>query len=174
MFLNCHSYHSLRYGTIPLSELVIQAAELQVKSLALTDINTITGIYDFVKECKKVAINPIVGIEFRRDNELLYIGLAKNRAGIGEMNRFLTKHNLEDIPLPQTAENFESTIIIYPLENAPDQLGINEYLGIRPEQLSMLYLSKWNSKIDKMIILQPITFRTKKERRLSISAFFAW
>ena len=166
MFLNCHSYHSLRYGTIPLSELVIQAAELQVKSLALTDINTITGIYDFVKECKKVGIKPLVGIEFRRNNEFLYIGLAQNKAGIGEMNRFLTHHNLEDIPLPQTAEKWNSTIVIYPLENAPEHLAENEYLGIRPEQLSMLYLSKWNSQIDKMLILQPVTFQTKKEFNL--------
>ena len=161
MFLNCHSYHSLRYGTIPLSELVIQAAELQVQSLALTDINTITGIYDFVKECKKAGIKPLVGIEFRRNNELLYIGLAQNKAGIGEMNRFLTHHNLEDIPLPQTAEKWHSTIVIYPLENAPEQLAQNEYLGIRPEQISMLYSSKWNSQIDKMLILQPVTFQTR-------------
>lgn len=166
MFLNCHSYHSLRYGTIPVSELVIQAAELQIQSLALTDINTITGIYDFVKECKKAGIKPLVGIEFRRNNELLYIGLAQNKAGIGEMNRFLTHHNLEDIPLPQTAEKWHSTIVIYPLENAPEQLAQNEYLGIRPEQISMLYSSKWNSQIDKMLILQPVTFQTKKEFNL--------
>jgi DNA polymerase-3 subunit alpha/error-prone DNA polymerase len=26
--------------------------------MALTDINTVTGIYDFIKECKAVAIKP--------------------------------------------------------------------------------------------------------------------
>jgi DNA polymerase-3 subunit alpha/error-prone DNA polymerase len=51
MYINCHSYHSLRYGTIPLNELVQQAASCGVK-LWLTDINTVTGIYDFIKECK--------------------------------------------------------------------------------------------------------------------------
>jgi DNA polymerase-3 subunit alpha/error-prone DNA polymerase len=50
-------------------------------------INTVTGIYDFIKECKAVAIKP-VGIEFRYNNKLLYIGLAKNAAGLAEMNRF--------------------------------------------------------------------------------------
>jgi hypothetical protein len=43
MYLNCHSYHSLRYGTIPLTELV-QLAAMRCKSMALTDY-TVTGIY---------------------------------------------------------------------------------------------------------------------------------
>jgi DNA polymerase-3 subunit alpha/error-prone DNA polymerase len=38
---------------------------------------------------------PIVGIEFRYNNKLLYIGLAKNAAGLAEMNRFLTQHILK-------------------------------------------------------------------------------
>jgi hypothetical protein len=50
MYINCHSYHSLRYGTIPLNELVQQAASCGVETMALTDINTVTGIYDFIKE----------------------------------------------------------------------------------------------------------------------------
>jgi DNA polymerase-3 subunit alpha/error-prone DNA polymerase len=45
--------------------------------MALTDINTVTGIYDFIKECKAVAIKPLVGIEFRYNNKLLYIGSQK-------------------------------------------------------------------------------------------------
>jgi DNA polymerase-3 subunit alpha/error-prone DNA polymerase len=31
--------------------------------MALTDINTVTGIYDFIKECK-VAIKPLVELSF--------------------------------------------------------------------------------------------------------------
>jgi DNA polymerase-3 subunit alpha/error-prone DNA polymerase len=78
MYINCHSYHSLRYGTIPLNELVQQAAS--VVAMALTDINTVTGIYDFIKECKAVAIKPLVGIEFRYNNNLY---LAKKRRPCG-------------------------------------------------------------------------------------------
>jgi DNA polymerase-3 subunit alpha/error-prone DNA polymerase len=39
-------------------------------------------------------------------------------------------------------------------------------LGIRPEQLSMLFHPIWKSKLDKMVVLQPVTFRTKKEFNL--------
>jgi DNA polymerase-3 subunit alpha/error-prone DNA polymerase len=39
-------------------------------------------------------------------------------------------------------------------------------LGIRPEQLPMLFHPIWKSKLDKMVVLQPVTFRTKKEFNL--------
>jgi DNA polymerase-3 subunit alpha/error-prone DNA polymerase len=49
--------------------------------MALTDINTVTGIYDFIIECK-LGIKPLVGIDFRYNNEFRYIGLAKNASGL--------------------------------------------------------------------------------------------
>ena len=63
MFLNSHTYHSLRYGTLSVEELVKQAVDAGAKELVLTDINTVTSIYDFKKECEKFGIKPIVGVE---------------------------------------------------------------------------------------------------------------
>jgi DNA polymerase-3 subunit alpha/error-prone DNA polymerase len=54
--------------------------------MALTDINTVTGIYDFISNVK-LGIKPLVGIDFRYNNEFRYIGLA-NASGLAEMNRF--------------------------------------------------------------------------------------
>lgn len=166
MYLNCHSFHSLRYGTIPLSELIEQAALNQVTAMALTDINTVTGIYDFIKTCKKVGIKPLVGMEFRQDGKLHYIGLARNPSGLAEMNRFLTSHNFDGTPLPPTAPAFENVTVIYPIENMPAVLAPYEYAGIRPDQLLLLYHAKWACYLDKMVVLQPVTFRTKKEYNL--------
>jgi DNA-directed DNA polymerase III PolC len=166
MYLNCHSFHSLRYGTIPLMDLIQQAVASNVKAMALTDINTVTGIYDFIKSCNEVGIKPLVGMEFRCNHKLRYIGLAKNRDGLAEMNRFLTKHNFENTTLPLEAPEFSDVFIIYPFENVPAVLKENEYIGIRPEQLPKLYLQEWKNKQGKMIILQPVTFRTKKEFNL--------
>jgi DNA polymerase III alpha subunit len=45
-----------------------------VEAMALTDINTVTGIYDFIKECKAVAIKPIVELSF--DTTINYFILA--------------------------------------------------------------------------------------------------
>lgn len=159
MYLNCHSYHSLRYGTIPLEDLVQQATACNVTAMALTDINTVTGIYDFIKLCEAANIKPLVGIEFRHDNKLLYIGLAKNRKGLGEMNRFLTKHNFDNTPLPEIAPCFDEVIVIYPIENTPESLQDNEYIGVRPEQLSLLVRPEWKSRMQKMVVLQPVTYR---------------
>nr|WP_315200612.1 DNA polymerase III subunit alpha [uncultured Flavobacterium sp.] len=166
MYLNCHSFHSLRYGTIPLEELIEQAAACGVKNMALTDINTVTGIYDFIKGCAAVDIKPIVGIEFRCQHQLRYIGLAKNAGGLAEMNRFLTAHNFSGEPLPIVAPEFSDVCIVYSLEQAPAALRKNEYIGIRPEELPKLFLLEWKNKISKMVILQPVTFRTKREFNL--------
>jgi len=166
MYLNCHSYHSLRYGTIPLDKLVKQAVLCGIKAMALTDINTVTGIYDFIKMCGEKDIKPLVGMEFRYNHQLRYIGLAKNAEGLGEMNRFLTEYNFSGEPLPFSAPEFESVFIIYTLENAPEVLHENEFIGVRPEEVSGLLTSKHKNKITKMVVLQPVTFSEKKEYNL--------
>ncbi len=166
MYLNCHSFHSLRYGTIPIQDLVRQAAESGITALALTDINTVTGIYEFAQACDEKKIQPLVGIEFRQDNRLNFIGIAKNRLGIAEMNRIITRHNLEGTPLPDHAPDLDHVFVIYPIENRPDELKEHEFIGIRAEQLTRLYDPELKSRIHKMAVLQPVTFRTKKEFNL--------
>ncbi|WP_166919937.1 DNA polymerase III subunit alpha [Flavobacterium poyangense] len=166
MYLNCHSFHSLRYGTISLEKLLEQAEECHVKAMALTDINTVTGIYDFIKGCELKGIKPLIGIEFRSEHQLRYIGLAQNTDGLAEMNRFLTAHNFNGTALPQIAPEFDAVFLIYPLENAPDILRENEFIGIRPEDLPKLFLKEWKNKISKMVVLQPVTFQSKKEFNL--------
>ena len=166
MYLNCHTFHSLRYGTIPLQDLVAQAVEHGVTAMALTDINTVTGIYDFIKACKEVNIKPLVGIDFRNIGKQLYIGLAKNRTGIAEMNRLVTQHNFENTLLPVQAPNFENVFVIYPLDNVPDELKENEFIGITSDQLPKLYNYVWKRRISKMVVLQSVTYRTKKEFNL--------
>jgi DNA-directed DNA polymerase III PolC len=166
MYLNCHSFHSLRYGTIPLVDLIGQAITCGVKAMALTDINTVTGIYDFIKGCDAVGIKPLVGIEFRAENAMRYIGFAKNACGLSEMNRFLTSYNFSGESLPVYAPEFDAVFIVYTLENAPDTLRDNEFIGIRPEEVSKLFSLELKSKINKMVVLQPVTFRTKKEFNL--------
>ena len=166
MYLNGHSYHSLRYGTIPLEGLVEQAVLCGVKTLALTDINTVTGIYDFIRACEKAKIKSVVGVEVRKDNRLLYITLARCQEGIGEICRLLTAHNCDGAELPETAPEFRELIVIYPVENLPGELRENEYLGIRPEQLNTLIRPEFKPFRNRMVILSPVTFRTKTEYNL--------
>lgn len=166
MFLNCHSYHSLRYGTVSIEDLVYQAVDLNIKALALTDINTVTGIYDFYNLCQEHHIKPVVGAEIRVENELYYICLAKNAAGIAEINRLLTGYNCDNIPIPRTNPSFENTYVIYPLHNLPETLSENEFIGIRRDELNLLIRPEMKKWVDKMVILHPVTFDGTEEYEL--------
>jgi DNA polymerase-3 subunit alpha len=65
VYLNNHTYYSLRYGTLSPEELAAYAAQHGINSLALTDINNTSCAYQFIKACEKNKIKPILGIEFR-------------------------------------------------------------------------------------------------------------
>ena len=166
MFINCHSFHSLRYGTISVKELVQQCVELGIGVAALTDINCISGIYDFHRLCEKNNIRPVVGVDIRTDNKQHYICLAKNQSGIGEINRLLTQHHCEGKDLPLHHPNLPDVFVVYPLNNYPEKLHRNEYIGIRPEEINLLINPILKKYIPRMVILQPVTFTTKREYKL--------
>lgn len=166
MFINCHSFHSLRYGTISVKELVQQCVELGISVAALTDINCISGIYDFHRLCEKNNIKPVVGVDIRDDNRQHYICLAKNQSGIGEINRLLTRHNCEGNDFPLHHPNLPDVFVVYPLNNYPEKLHRNEYIGIRPEEINLLINPTLKKYIPRMVILQPVTFTTKREYKL--------
>ncbi|MCX8524607.1 DNA polymerase III subunit alpha [Chryseobacterium formosus] len=166
MFLNCHTYHSLRYGTISLEDLVQLAVGHQLKVLALTDINTVTGIYHFYKLCQENNIKPILGVDVRVENEQYYICLAKNPRGIAEVNRLLTHYNCEGIEIPKANPPLENCFVIYPLQNIPEKLLEHEFIGIKQDELNLLINPKLKSLIHKMVILHPVTFKTEEEFEL--------
>ena len=151
-----HSYNSLCYGTMPIQELVKRAVDLGYKTLPLTDINTTMGAIDFVVECGRKGVRPVMGVEMRNGNELLYWALAKNNAGFAEINRFLTQHNLNKQPYPATAPDFCNVFVIYPFgKRKPMQLKANEFLGVRFSQLTKMFRQE---SFEKLVALQPATF----------------
>lgn len=166
MFLNCHSYHSLRYGTLSIEALVQQAYKSGTKELVLTDINAVTGIYEFKKECENYGIKPIAGVEVRKENKLLYIAVAKEFSGIGEINRVLTAHNCDGEELTEKAPPFEQVFVIYPINNIPETLQEHEFIGLREEELNLMIRPELMSRTYKMVVLHPVTFSTKKEYHL--------
>ena len=166
VMLNCHSFHSLRYGTIPVEELVKSAARKGVRALALTDINTVSGIYDFYKLCKVHQIHPVVGMEFRVENQLYYIALAKNADGLAQLNQLMTAHHCYGQALPRYTPALPDCYLIYPMKNFPSTLRENEYIGVKISELNTLVLRKWKKLQKKMVILHPVTYLTKTEYNL--------
>ena len=92
MHLNCHTAFSLRYGVLQIDALVELAAAKGVRSLALTDINNTSAALEFVQKAATLGIQPILGIEFRDQGRLRYIGLAEDAHGWRELCRFLSVH----------------------------------------------------------------------------------
>ena len=151
-----HSYNSLCYGTMPIADLVSRAAAMGYAVLPLTDINTTMGAADFVFECQKKDIRPVMGVEVRNGNELLYVALAKNNKGFAELNRFLTQHNLTKQPYPEVAPEWNDVFVIYPFgKRKPAQLKTNEFLGVRFSQLTKMFACE---SFDKLVAMQPVTF----------------
>jgi DNA polymerase-3 subunit alpha len=166
MFLNCHSFHSLRYGTLSVEELVQQAYQSGSTELVLTDINTVTGIYDFKKECENLGIKPIAGVEVRKQGRLLYIAIAKEFSGIGEINTMITEHNCDGRELSEVAPAFKNVFVVYPMSNIPRELKENEYIGVRTEELNFLIRPEYRKLLPHMVVLHPVTFTTKQEYTL--------
>ena len=164
MLLNVHSYNSLCYGTMPIADLVTKAAAMGYAVLPLTDINTTMGVADFVVECQRKDIRPVVGVEVRNGNELLYVALAKNNAGFAELNRFLTRHNLSKQSYPETAPDWEQVFVIYPFgKRKQNSLKNNEFLSVRFSQLTKLYNCE---SFEKLVAMQPVTFAEEGDFQL--------
>ncbi len=162
MFLNCHTYHSLRYGVLSPEELVQNVVSAGAESVVLTDINSTSGVFDFVEACKKAGITPLVGLEFREKGKLLYIGVARNFKGFGELNRLLSHYNLSKKRLPVRAPKFSNAFIIYPFNGIiPAVLQEHEFIGIRHFQLNRLLTSPMLSKMDKLLVWQAVSFSSR-------------
>ncbi|MCX6183092.1 MAG: DNA polymerase III subunit alpha [Bacteroidetes bacterium] len=169
MLVNTHTYHSLRYGILSPEELVAAAKKNGMEYLALTDINAMTGIYDFVVEARKVGIKPIAGIEFRNGDELLYIGLAKNLIGFRELNEFLSLYLLNKTPHAERAPQFNHVYVIYPLRKYPGKLRDNEFVGIAIDEVHRLHLKKYEGILNKCVMLHPVTIATRFDFNLHLA-----
>src|SRR3989339_1180203 len=164
MYINCHTYYSLRYGTMSVEQLVQKGLAASADTLVLTDINNSTAIPDFAGECIKNKIKPVAGIEFRNDNDLQYIGIARNNKGLRELNEFLSKLNSEKEPVPFPAPQFSDSYIIYSLQKKPDRkLFDNERIGIRKSEMNRLITLPSSTDRNMMVLLQPVTFADSED-----------
>ncbi|MCB8999055.1 MAG: DNA polymerase III subunit alpha [Bacteroidales bacterium] len=158
MYLNNHSYYSLRYGTMEIEKLIEKALENGVTAMALTDINNTMGMMDFVKLCLEKGIYPIAGIEFRNGDQYLYTGLARNNNGFRLMNEFLSLCNEKKEDLPLRAPRLEDVWFVYSWENKPGTLRENELIGIKAGDINKLHSSPLRYSQHKLIVWHPVSF----------------
>ncbi|HEX5169522.1 MAG TPA: DNA polymerase III subunit alpha [Cyclobacteriaceae bacterium] len=187
MFLNCHTAFSFKYGTLSIERLFHEARRCGVHKLVLTEINNTSSYIEMLRICEENApvlcnlddpkkqaltkyekesyqLDIAVGVEFRRENELLYIAIARNNTGFENINRFLSHVNLKGEKPPFPAPAFdENVFIIYPFEKIdPERLRHNEYIGVRIQQLNIFSVSKSRHGFEnKFVILHPVTIANK-------------
>ncbi|OPC21535.1 DNA polymerase III subunit alpha [Elizabethkingia meningoseptica] len=159
MLLNLHSYYSLRYGTMSLKELIEHTRAYGYDTAVLTDINNSSAILDFIRLCTEAGIKGLAGMEFRNNNQLLYVGIAKNEQGFKELNDLMTFANRNKSALPELAPEFKNTFVIYPFGTISEtDLRDNEYIGIRPHEVNKFIVSG-KKYPERYVALQPISFK---------------
>ncbi len=167
MFLNCHTWLSFKYGTLSIPQLVNEARRCNVKKLVLTEINNTASYIELLRYCAEAendyTLEIALGIEFRKENELLYIAIAKNNQGFEEINRLLSHANTQDTVLPSRVSMSKNVFVIYPFQKlGPEQLRENEFIGIRASQLKHLTrYPDYHAIENKFVALHPITFADK-------------
>ncbi len=167
MYLNNHSYYSLRYGTISEIELLEMAQQNRCTYFPLTDINTTSACLNFIRKAPSYGITPIVGIDFRNDAQQCYVCLAENNEGFLELNRFLSEHLHAEETFPDRAPSFDNSVVIYPFEKllALDKTTFldNEFIGVGLTDINKLRFSKLSEFTDKLVVLHSVTFRDKRD-----------
>ena len=167
MYLNNHTYYSLRYGTFSEKELIALAQHNGVTTLVLTDINNTSACLNFTRLLEKTSIKAVIGIDFRNNHQQLYVGIARNNDGFAELNKFLSEHLHEKKDFPDRAPSFQNAVVIYPLERVMEmellRFRESEYIGISTASLRKLPFTKYIKMTDHLIILQTVTFRNKRD-----------
>jgi DNA polymerase-3 subunit alpha len=170
MYLNCKTFFSFRYGTYSAKELVQAASEQGITALALTNINNTCDVWDFVKACQEYHIKPIVGVEIRNGDDLLYILLAANNKGLQWINWFLSVHLREGKGFPASQDEYEGGFfydsgdgfVVYPWgKKMLGRLRDNEYIGVRPYQINKLFGLDRQSEPSRLVILHSASFQDR-------------
>ena len=163
MYLNTHSYYSLKYGTIAPEALLQLAFKHNITVMALTDINSTSANLDFVRLAPKYNIKPVLGVDFRNGAQQQFVMLAKNNEALQQMNRYLSEFlHLDKITIPKRAKHIPDTYVIYPYQNTVMELHENEFMGVKPSDLNQLKFSEWRLHQEKLAVLKTVSFQNKK------------
>lgn len=168
MYAICHSYFSLRYGTLSPKELANYAVEQGYKTLVLTDINNTSTAFEFLEACAKAGIKALLGIEFRdTENRHLYTGIAKNVEGWRNLCAMLTQSSLSGEALPAIAPPLQDCILVYRSTPKPlADFAEHEYYGISLSEIGGMFSSPLKQHADRLIAWPVWTYRDRNGYRV--------
>ena len=119
---------NIGYGTI--DEYINVCKEKNINTLALTDVNSMMGIFRFLNKCKANNIKSIVGVTLEIDKNNVTL-LAKNLQGYHELCRILmlsTKNNYEEpfLRIDDIKETNNIVAILHTFEKEVSEEFINQ------------------------------------------------
>jgi DNA polymerase-3 subunit alpha len=145
-------------------ELLDDAEKNDVKSLAITDINTTSACLAMAQLAQKRNLKIIPGVDFRNGAKQLFVAIAQNNEGFFEINRFLSHHLQHNTSFADEAPKFDHAFVIYPYSQVQNRvLGHNEFVGVTSRELTQMKLSGQTVNTRQMVILHPVTFRHKRD-----------
>ena len=123
--LHVQTEYSLLDGSSKISEIVRQAKELGMDSLAITDHGAMYGVIDFYKACQEQGIHPVIGCEVyvaeksrfqkegRSDAEYYHLVLlAENQTGYENLIKMVSKGLSKDFIIsPESIWSFFGRIM---------------------------------------------------------------
>ncbi len=163
MYLNTHTYYSLRYGTYAPRELLETLQRVGIKRFALTDINNTSACLEILRIASEFDIEVVLGVDFRNKAHQQFILLAENNEGFELINHHLSQFLSAGIPIPDRATSLLHTFVIYPFQPDPIfPLKENEFIGVKAEDLNKLKFSPWKKQLHKLVALHTLSFQHKK------------
>lgn len=162
MLLNCHTFYSLRYGTLSEQDFIAQLEQGGYSRAALTDINNTSAFFSTLRLAQQRGIVLTPGIDFRNGIKQCFVALAKNPAGWAALNQFCSETPPGKIP--ERAPFWENVFVIYPFRrDAFFALQPHEFIGVQPKDLPQLPFSTWRHHTDKLVAFATATFRNKRD-----------
>ena len=162
-------------------ELLAEAQQAGITTLALTDINNTSAHWDFIKLAPEYGIRPVAGVDFRNkgtdDGLPLYIGLAQSQEGYARLCTHLNNHLNAHQPFSVGAPEIPGVTFICPWERWKLRLEEStntqpegmEWIGVRPWEQSALRLLANDAVLkhripwNRLIALHTFTFRHKRD-----------
>ncbi|MFH4968060.1 DNA polymerase III subunit alpha [Gaetbulibacter sp. M240] len=167
MYLNCHTYYSLRFGTFSEIDLLELGQAHGFKTLALTDINNTSACLNFIRKAKDYGIKPVVGIDFRNGAKQQFVGIAKSNNGFYELNGFLSEHLHAKKVLPELAPDFKEVFVVYPFEQVlqleKTYFKDYEFIGVSVDEMKRLPFTMYKDFKTKLVLQQQVTIRAKRD-----------
>ena len=168
------SYYSLMRGCSSPARLCRRAKELGYTGLALTDRNSLAGLWPFLAACKQYGLRPLVGAEITDPgSSVTVVCLVRDSIGYINLCKLITKRKINDkFLLLQELVNHSNGLIVV-TSSLPFLAHLQKHnmdlaadLGRRPTEKSSR-LRKWAQKFDiPAVVIPAVVMAEESEKTL--------